>query len=53
MSDDRPTPPDLDAEARKAQKRRNLWLALALAAFVILVGVTTIMRLGGGIPERM
>ena len=53
MSNEQPTPPDRDEEARKAQKRRNLWLALALAAFVILVGLTTIMRLGGGVPERM
>ena len=50
------TPPEhqeLSEEARKAQKRRNLWLAAALVVFVILVGVTTMMRLGGGIPERM
>ena len=53
MSDDRPTPPDLDDEARKAQKLRNLWLALALVAFVVLVIVTTMVRLGGGVPERM
>ena len=28
-----------------AQKSRNRWLALALVAFVVLVGVTTIIRL--------
>ncbi|HIG23029.1 MAG TPA: hypothetical protein EYG02_14590 [Henriciella marina] len=38
-------PPPLDDEARQAQKRRNWWLALALFAFVILVGVTTVVRL--------
>lgn len=53
MSDERPTPPDLDEETRKAQKRRNLWLAFALVAFVVLVALTTILRLGGGVPERM
>lgn len=50
---DRPEPPQLDEEARRAQKRRNLWLALALIAFVVLVAVTTMLRLGGGVPERM
>lgn len=29
----------------KAQKRRNVWLAWALVAFVIIVGVTTAMRI--------
>ena len=40
-----PAPAHLDPEARAAQKRRNLWLGLALLAFVILVGVTTMVRL--------
>jgi len=53
MSDDKQTPPELDEEARKAQKRRNMWLAFALVAFVVLVIVTTMLRLGGGVPERM
>ncbi|RIJ22131.1 hypothetical protein D1224_11230 [Henriciella barbarensis] len=39
------TPPQPDERARQAQKKRNLWLALALFGFVILVGVTTIVRL--------
>lgn len=45
----------LDAEALKARKRRNLWLGLALAGFVALVTVATIIRLHGGIgvSERM
>jgi hypothetical protein len=44
-----------DADALKARKRRNLWLGLALAGFVVLVMVTTIIRLhsGTGISERM
>ena len=38
--------PDLDPELRiKAQKRRNAWLALALVAFVVTVGVTTAVRI--------
>jgi len=50
-----PPPQPLDAEAFKARKRRNLWLGLALAGFVVLVMVTTIIRLGtaAGISERM
>lgn len=47
--------PQLDAEALKARKRRNLWLGLALAAFVVLVMITTVIRLnaGIGVSERM
>ena len=29
----------------KARKRRNVWLAWALVAFVVIVGVTTAMRI--------
>ena len=54
---ERPDPivPQLDPEALKARKRRNLWLGLALAAFVVLVMVTTIIRLHTalGVSERM
>lgn len=40
------TSSDVDmAAARKAQKSRNRWLALALVAFVVIVGLTTAMRL--------
>ncbi|KCZ86794.1 hypothetical protein [Hyphomonas jannaschiana] len=35
----------LDPAARAAQKRRNLWLGLALLGFVFLVGLTTFVRL--------
>ena len=35
----------LDAEATAARKKRNNWLGLALAAFVLLVGVITMIRL--------
>ncbi|MEL7042143.1 MAG: hypothetical protein AAGL90_11510 [Pseudomonadota bacterium] len=35
-----------DADALlKAQKRRNVWLAFALVAFVVIVGVTTAIRI--------
>jgi flagellar basal body-associated protein FliL len=37
----------LDAAARGAQKRRNIWLGLALLGFVLLVGMTTFVRLSG------
>ncbi|WP_018147091.1 hypothetical protein [Henriciella marina] len=53
MSEENFKPVKLSDEARRAQKRRNLWLALALITFVVLVALTTIMRLGGGVPERM
>ena len=35
-----------DAEAAKARSRRNVALALGLAAFVILTFVVTLVRLG-------
>ena len=38
--------PLTDAEAiQKAQKRRNMWLAWALVAFVVIVGVSTALRI--------
>jgi hypothetical protein len=54
---ERPDPviPQLDAGALKARKQRNLWLGLALAGFVALVMIVTIIRLhtGTGVSERM
>lgn len=41
-----PAPAQLDAAGRAAQKQRNLWLGLALLAFVLLVAITTFIRLG-------
>ncbi|HPF22251.1 MAG TPA: hypothetical protein PK417_02170 [Hyphomonas sp.] len=41
-----PAPAQLDAAGREAQKRRNLWLGLALLGFVLLVAITTFVRLG-------
>ena len=38
--------PQMDPEAiQKAQKRRNMWLAWALVAFVVIVGVSTALRI--------
>ena len=34
-----------EADILKAQKRRNVWLAWALVAFVVIVGVTTAIRI--------
>jgi len=38
------TEPDA-AAILQAQKRRNVWLAWALVAFVVIVGVTTAIRI--------
>jgi hypothetical protein len=39
---------DPAAEALKARNRRNLAIALALVAFVILVFISTIVHMSGG-----
>lgn len=43
----------LTPEEKQARKRRGQWLALALFAFVILVFVLTMAKVGGGagVPE--
>ena len=38
----------LDEAAIKARNRRNLWLALALVAFVVVMGVGTAIRISEG-----
>ena len=38
-----------DPEARKARSRRNLAIGAALLAFVVLVFIVTIVRLGGNV----
>jgi hypothetical protein len=43
----------LTPEQVAARKRRGQWMALALVAFVILVFVLTMSKVGGGVPERM
>lgn len=60
MSDSNPKPSKehvsqvapLDAAGRAAQKRRNWWLGLALLAFVLLVGLTTFVRLKNSDPSK-
>jgi hypothetical protein len=39
-------------EAAKARRRRSLAIALALGAFVILVFVVTLARMGGHVPVQ-
>lgn len=36
----------------KARKRRNLWLAVAIGAFVLLVFLITLVRLQAGVLDR-
>lgn len=36
----------LDAEGLAARNKRNIWLALALVGFVVLIGLITVVRLG-------
>lgn len=45
MADPVPVSAPDETTLRQAQKRRNAWLALALVAFVIIVGVTTAIRI--------
>lgn len=42
----------LTPEQQAARKRRNMWLALAIAAFVVLVFAITLTKLGAGVLER-
>jgi hypothetical protein len=39
-------------EELKARKRRNLWLALAVGAFVVLVFAITLAKLQAGVLDR-
>ena len=43
----------LSPEQATARKKRGQWIALALFAFVILVFVLTMSKVGGGIPDRI
>lgn len=40
------------AAFEKARKGRNIALALGLVAFVVLVFVVTVIRMGGSVVER-
>ena len=42
---DYPKPVPLDEAADKARKRRNLWLALSLVGFIVLIALITALRL--------
>lgn len=39
-------------EAAKARSRRNIAIALSLVAFVILVFLVTVTRMGGSVANR-
>jgi hypothetical protein len=39
-------------DAERARNRRNLMLALAIAAFVLLVFLVTIVKMKAGVLER-
>jgi hypothetical protein len=42
----------LTPEQEKARKRRNFWIAVCLAAFMVLVFVVTLARLKAGVLDR-
>lgn len=42
----------LTPEQEKARKRRSVWTALALGAFVILIFVITVAKLGANVLVR-
>lgn len=46
-------PAPMSAETAKARKKGNIVIALSIVAFVVLIFVTTLVRLGGNIAERM
>jgi hypothetical protein len=39
-------------EELRARKRRNLWIALSVGAFVVLVFLITVVKLQAGVLER-
>lgn len=41
-----------DTDEKRARNRRSLAIALGLVAFVVLVFVVTIVRLGGNVADR-
>ena len=40
------------AEADKKRKQRNVAIALSVVAFVVIIYLVTIMRIGGAVVER-
>ena len=45
-------PKSEDEAAQRARRGRNVAIALGLVAFVVLVFVITIVRLGGNVVDR-
>jgi hypothetical protein len=41
-----------DAEEKKRRNQRNLAIALLIAAFVVIVYLVTILKIGGSVAER-
>jgi hypothetical protein len=39
-------------EELQARKRRNMWIALSIAAFIVLVFLITLTKLQAGVLER-
>lgn len=52
MSDEHAPPRAPTPEEKQQQKRRNLAIGLTLAAFVIVIFVVTILRLGASVADR-
>jgi len=42
----------LTAEELRARNRRNVWIALAVAGFVVLVFLVTLVKLQAGVLDR-
>jgi hypothetical protein len=42
----------LTPEQLKARKRRNIWIAVSLGAFMLLVFLITLAKLQAGVLER-
>jgi hypothetical protein len=43
---------ELTPDQIRARKRRNLWLALSIGGFMLLVFLITVARLGASVAER-
>ena len=50
MSDQDNSPPETPSQQQL--KRRNLAIALSLVAFIVIVFLVTILRIGGSIADR-
>lgn len=48
----KPAPFGEDAAAAKARRGRNLAIAIGLVAFVIIVYLVTVVRMGANVLER-